>query len=160
MLGHLAAMVPGEGAAQLLRKPSDGRGQGRAHALSGEPVREWEQQPIAAVTLDQGSHRAGSLAEHQRITGSEGEARATSRRSAPATTAGPAWPPPPPAAAAGPLAWPPWAAGPDRRPRRRRPGPGSEVGRRYGSAPATPSTVPVPAGLRSAGTARQRPRRG
>jgi hypothetical protein len=54
-------MVPGEGAAQLLRKPEDGGGQGRAQALSGEPVREGEQQPIAAVTLDKVPTALGRL---------------------------------------------------------------------------------------------------
>jgi hypothetical protein len=65
VLGHFSAVVPGEGAAQLLGQPRDGVGQGRPHASSGEPVREWERQHGAAVALDQGPDRAGPLAEHQ-----------------------------------------------------------------------------------------------
>ena len=65
VFGHLLAVIPGEGAAQLLRQSEDGGGQCRPHALGGEPVREWEQEHIAAVALHQGSHCARPPAEHQ-----------------------------------------------------------------------------------------------
>ena len=65
VFGHLPAVVPGEGAAQLLGQAQDGGGQRWAHALGGEHVRQGEQQQIAAAALDQGPDRAGPPAEHQ-----------------------------------------------------------------------------------------------
>jgi hypothetical protein len=65
VLGHFLAVIPSQGAAQLLGQTPHGGSQRGPHALGGEPVRQREQQHIAAVALDQSPHRAGSLAKHQ-----------------------------------------------------------------------------------------------
>jgi hypothetical protein len=65
VFGHLAAVIPGQRVSHLLGQPLDGSCQRRAHPLGGEPVRQREQQDIAAVALHQRPDRAGPPAEYQ-----------------------------------------------------------------------------------------------
>jgi hypothetical protein len=65
VLGHLLAVVPGDGAPKLSWKGQDPLGHGIVHRLRAMTVRELEKDDVAAVALDEGPKGRHLLAEDQ-----------------------------------------------------------------------------------------------